>query len=75
MSQRGTIVTEDGERKQEVTAHRYVETQDYFGPVVLLPGMPLVPFRNNLKSRVIFVLEKASLVPAYVGRVCLENNF
>ncbi|KAK3007065.1 hypothetical protein RJ639_016629, partial [Escallonia herrerae] len=33
-----------------------------------LPGIPLVPSNHNKEPGVIFVLEKASLVPAYVGR-------
>ncbi|KAK2989307.1 hypothetical protein RJ640_006040 [Escallonia rubra] len=53
------------------------ERQDYMlDPVDLemqkkvdeLPGIPLVPSNHNKEPGVIFVLEKASLVPAYVGR-------
>lgn len=34
-----------------------------------LPGIPSLPSLPNPQPGVIFVLEKASLVPAYVGRV------
>ncbi|CAB4267773.1 unnamed protein product [Prunus armeniaca] len=33
-----------------------------------LPGIPLTPSNQNMNRRVTFVLEKASLVPAFVGR-------
>lgn len=32
-------------------------------------GFPLLPLNQNKKPRVIFVFEKASLVPALVGKV------
>lgn len=34
-----------------------------------LPGIPLTPSNQKMNRRVTFVLEKASLVPAFVGRV------
>lgn len=34
-----------------------------------LPGIPLTPSNQNMNRGVTFVLEKASLVPAFVGRV------
>lgn len=46
------------------------EKDDDHSLVPLLPGIPLAPSSRDPKPpRVIFVLEKASLVPAYVGRV------
>lgn len=45
------------------------EKDDDHSLVPLLPGIPLAPSSRDPKPpRVIFVLEKASLVPAYVGR-------
>lgn len=37
--------------------------------VVELPGIPLAPRRQSSKDGVYFILEKASLVAAYVGKV------
>ncbi|XP_058181736.1 uncharacterized protein LOC131300084 [Rhododendron vialii] len=45
------------------------EKDDDHSLVPLLPGIPLAPSSRDPKPpRVIFVLEKASLAPAYVGR-------
>lgn len=64
------------ERRKEDDAVRALrgdderEKDDDHSLVPLLPGIPLAPSSRDPKPpRVIFVLEKASLVPAYVGRV------
>lgn len=64
------------ERRKEDDAVRVLrgdderEKDDDHSLVLLLPGIPLAPSSRGPKPpRVIFVLEKASLVPAYVGRV------
>ncbi|KAK9265824.1 hypothetical protein L1049_001791 [Liquidambar formosana] len=40
-----------------------------------LPRIPLAPSNQNMKPGIVFVLEKASLVPAFVGRICLFQRY
>lgn len=34
-----------------------------------LPGIPVVPHNHNTNPGIIFIFEKVSLVPAYMGKV------
>ncbi|CAI9096955.1 OLC1v1033228C1 [Oldenlandia corymbosa var. corymbosa] len=64
----GNNVIEDGEREKGDAELSDTEAKDAVDPLALLPGLPSVPSKSSRKAGVIFVLEKASLVPAYVGR-------
>lgn len=46
-----------------------VEQDSNEDSMLQLPGIPLAPSSENMNPGVTFVLEKASLVPAYVGKV------
>ncbi|CDP05676.1 unnamed protein product [Coffea canephora] len=60
-------VSKDEERKKDMAKARKEEAKAGDSEDIL-PGIPPVPSSNHPKSGVVFVLEKASLVPAYVGR-------
>ncbi|XP_022150056.1 ribosomal RNA small subunit methyltransferase NEP1-like [Momordica charantia] len=67
----GTQILQPCSRKRKVRDghHNIDEVEGHCMDVLSeLPGIPMVPSNQNMKSRVIFVLDKASLTLALVGK-------
>ncbi|KAK9265823.1 hypothetical protein L1049_001790 [Liquidambar formosana] len=56
---------EEGLKETLELTENEIKNQD---SVYELPGIPLAPSNQNMKPGIVFVLEKASLVPAFVGK-------
>ncbi|KAL3516186.1 hypothetical protein ACH5RR_023088 [Cinchona calisaya] len=68
VSEMNHVVQVIKEMKENIVQLKNDEDRNNETSVNILPGIPLAPSTKNSKRGVIFVLEKASLVLAYVGR-------